>query len=75
MAVSNDKEIVIITIKNTNINTVTKELYEKNLIKSKNVFKIYLDIFKISKFKKGIFKLSKSMNVEQIVDTLTKKEE
>jgi cell division protein YceG involved in septum cleavage len=75
MAVSNDKEIVIITIKNTNINTVTKELYEKNLIKCKNVFKIYLDIFKISKFKKGIFKLSKSMNVEQIVDTLTKKEE
>jgi cell division protein YceG involved in septum cleavage len=74
MSVSNNSKIIEISIKSTNINEVTELLYKKNLIKNRIVFKIYVDIYEI-KFKKGIYKLSKSMDVKEITHVLSGKEE
>lgn len=72
LPVGNSKKEIKIFISDTSINTVTEQLYEKNLIKNKKVFKIYLGIFSIKKFNKGTYILNKSMSSEEIVHILTR---
>lgn len=50
---------------------IAKELEQKGLIRDDDVFKVYIRISKISDFKAGNFKLSKSMNIDEIVNILT----
>ena len=66
-----DKKDIEVEIKSgTSREGIAKILKEKGLIRSVNVFKLYLKITKTSNLKAGTYLLNKSMNIETIVENL-----
>lgn len=66
-----DKKDIEVEIKSgTSREGIAKVLKEKGLIRSVNVFKLYLKITKINNLKAGTYLLNKSMNLETIVENL-----
>lgn len=64
-------EKVKVTIENGSTNAKIGEvLKEKDLIKSKTFFKIYLKLYKISDLKAGKYDLNKKMTLREIIDIL-----
>lgn len=61
-------EVVIPTgVTTDKIGTILKE---KDLIHSKNIFKVYCRIYKVSDLKAGTYTLKKSMKLEEIIEVL-----
>lgn len=52
--------------------SLSSSLYEKKLIKSELIYKIYVKIKKPTKLQAGIYYLSQSMNLEEIIETFEK---
>lgn len=52
--------------------TLGKSLYQKGLIKSELIYKIYIKLNNPGNLQKGIYKLNKNMNLDKIVNTLSK---
>lgn len=70
--VSSDETPIEFTIKKgDNYYNIAKELKEKGLIKSEEVYKIYLKINKPTNLNFGDYELSKSMSIEEIIKTLS----
>lgn len=66
-----DKKDIEVEIKSgTSREGIAKVLKDKGLIRSVNVFKLYLKINKITNLKAGTYLLNKSMNLETIVENL-----
>ena len=67
----NDKKDIEVEIKSgTSTNGIAKILKEKGLIRSTNVFKVYLKINKVNNLKASTYLLNKSMNLKTIVKEL-----
>lgn len=66
----NKKDIEVEIKSGTGREGIAKILKEKGLIRSVNVFKLYLKINKITNLKAGTYLLNKSMNLENIVKKL-----
>lgn len=68
----NDATGIEVTIpKYASLNTITNILYEKDLIRSKQVFKLYTDFSDMGdKLKAGTYTLSKNMTFDDIIYTL-----
>ena len=66
----NKKDIEVEIKSGTSREGIAKILKEKGLIRSVNVFKLYLKINKITNLKAGTYLLNKSMNLENIVKKL-----
>lgn len=66
----NKKDIEVEIKSGTGREEIAKILKEKGLIRSVNVFKLYLKINKITNLKAGTYLLNKSMNLENIVKKL-----
>jgi UPF0755 protein len=68
----NDKSTTTVEIPmGTSVRGIADILYKNDLIRNKGVFKIFVDISdKSSKLKAGRYKLSKNMNIQQILDEL-----
>lgn len=63
-----EKEIVIPL--GSGSSKIAQILKENNLIKSENVFKIYVKLNKITNFQAGTYYLKEGMNLKEITDTL-----
>ncbi len=66
----NEDEIQVVIPLGTGSSEIADILKENNLIKSKNAFKIYIKVNKISDFQAGTYYLTQSMNLKQITDML-----
>ena len=72
-AVSNDSVVIEFRVKDgSTYSSLTNELYDANLIKSKFWYRIYLKLNRLPMIKTGVYKLSKNMSVNQIVNALSK---
>ncbi|WP_066683686.1 endolytic transglycosylase MltG [Christensenella intestinihominis] len=69
---ANDSTAVEVEIpKNSSLSTIAEILYENNLIRNKQVFKLYVDFSDMSsKLKAGTYELSPDMSFDDIVYTL-----
>ncbi len=64
-------EDTIVTISGSN-DEVLNTLLEENIIKDKNVIKLYINLFKKdTNFKKGSYKLSKGLNLNRLLEYLS----
>lgn len=71
-AVSSSKDTKEVTIASgTSSVQIAEQLEQEGLIRSKTFFLIYLKIFQVNDLKAGVYRLSPSMNVKTIVNTLT----
>lgn len=70
----NDTTAVSVTIpKGSSLSKISEILYENDLIKSKQVFKFYVDFSDMtSKLKAGTYELSKSMDFDDLIYALQK---
>lgn len=67
-----DKKIVSFKIEQGwTSSTIASKLKEKGLIRNDFLFKVYIKLNNKADFKAGNFELSKSMNVDEIIDILT----
>ena len=66
-----NEEIEVIIESGSGIEQIGETLKEKDLIHGKNVFKLYCYIYKTNSLKAGTYKLSKSMSLKEIVNTLS----
>ncbi|MEG1656101.1 MAG: endolytic transglycosylase MltG [Christensenellaceae bacterium] len=73
---ANDSKLVEIVIpKGSSLSEISKILYENDFIKSKQVFKFYVDFSDMSsKLRAGNHMLSKNMDFDDIIDALRKGE-
>ncbi len=55
-----------------NYNSISDELKEAGLIRSELIYKIYIKIMNPSNLEAGNYRLSRSMNVSELIDTLKK---
>ncbi len=70
--VSKDKELKQIVIEEGDtFSSIAPKLKEKNLIKSEFFYKLYVKTHKQEKFEVGIYDLSESMSVKEIVETIS----
>ena len=69
---ANNTELVEIEIpRGSSLGTIAQILYDNNLIRSKTAFKLYVDLSnKTSQLKAGKYKLSRNMELGQIMDEL-----
>ena len=68
---SNSELIDIEIPRGSSVSKISEILYENNLIRNKMVFKLYVDLSnKTSKLKAGKYKLSRDMDISQIMDEL-----
>ena len=69
---SNNTELVEIEIpRDSSLDAISQILYDNNLIRSKTAFKLYVDVSnKTSQLKAGKYKLSRNMELGQIMDEL-----
>jgi UPF0755 protein len=69
---SNNTELVEIEIpRGSSLDAISQILYDNNLIRSKTAFKLYVDVSnKTSQLKAGKYKLSRNMELGQIMDEL-----
>ena len=69
---ANDSTTIEVEIpKNSSLSTIADILYENNLIRNKQVFKLYVDFSDMSsKLKAGTYELSPDMTFDDIVYTL-----
>lgn len=67
-----DKEVLFEIKMGESSKEIAKNLYDENLIRSDKVFLVYLKLNGVTDIKSGFFNLKKSMNVENIVDTIRK---
>ena len=65
-----DEEIEVVIPNGVSTTEIGSILKEKDLIHSKNIFRVYCYIYKVSDLKAGTYKLKKSMKLETIVDVL-----
>lgn len=70
--VSNDKKLKTITIEKGSINSIANTLYDKNLIRNKTAFKIYIKLTGKHNLKAATYKLSENMGTKKIVNILSK---
>ncbi len=71
------KQDVTVEFKVTNgdtLSTIAENLKEKELIKSKTAYKIYLKTHKKGELKVGTYSLNKNMGVKKIIETLSSDE-
>ncbi len=68
--VSDDSSLKEVNIQSGTIESIGITLKENNLIKDVNIFKIYIRLTNKSNLKAGIYELSESMGVEEIVAIL-----
>ena len=68
--VSDDTTLKEVNIESGTIESIGITLKENNLIKDVNIFKIYIRLTDKSNLKAGIYELSESMGVEEIVSIL-----
>jgi len=66
-----NKEVIFEVTENSTFLTIANELKTNNLIRSANVYKIYIKIFKPEGLQKGKYVLNENMGVEKIVETLS----
>lgn len=72
-AVSKESNIVEFeVVDNSTYLSISKALKDKNLIKSELFYKVYVKLNKPSNLQKGKYVLDKNMNVEKIIDVLSK---
>jgi UPF0755 protein len=69
---ASNSELMDIEIpRGSSVSKISEILYENNLIRNKMVFKLYVDFSnKTSKLKAGKYKLSRDMELSQIMDEL-----
>ena len=68
---SNSELIDIEIPRGSSVSKISEIIYENNLIRNKMVFKLYVDLSnKTSKLKAGKYKLSRDMDISQIMDEL-----
>lgn len=72
--VSNSKEIITLTVNETDTySSLGKTLYEKKLIRSELIYKIYIKFFlNNTHLEKGEYTLNQSMSLEDIIEKLKK---
>ena len=70
----NNKENILVVVNKTDtFSTLGKTLYEKGLIKSELIYKIYVKLFlKNSHLEVGEYNLNKSMNLDNIIEIFKK---
>lgn len=69
--ISKEKVLVEVEIPaNSSIATIAEILQEKELIRNKNFFLLYVKIFEVSDMKAGYYDLDKSMSTEELVEAL-----
>ena len=66
----NNEEIEVVIPSGVSTTEIGSVLKEKNLIHSKNIFRIYCYIYKVNDLKAGTYKLKKSMKLKEIVNIL-----
>ena len=66
----NNDEIEVVIPNGVSTTEIGKILKEKDLIHSKNIFRVYCYIYKVNDLKAGTYKLKKSMKLESIVNVL-----
>lgn len=72
-AVNKESEKVVFKVEeNSTYLTLATSLKEKNLIKSELFYKIYIKLNNPDELKKGEYTLDRNMNVEEIIDVLSK---
>ena len=71
-AVSKEDIPVIVEIKEGSINSIGETLYEKGLIRSTLIFKIYVKMNKVNNLKASTYELNKNMNLKAIISALEK---
>ena len=71
-AVTKEDTPVIVEIKEGSINSIGETLYEKGLIRSTLIFKIYVKMNKINNLKASTYELNKNMDLKTIISTLEK---
>lgn len=69
---SNDNSLKTIEIKPGSIDSIATTLKEKNFIRNKLAFKVYIKLTGQTNLKAGIYSLSKDMGVIELVNTLEK---
>jgi len=69
--VSNDDTLKEIVIEPGTIDSIANTLYKRDLIKNKNVFKLYVKLSGESNLKAGTYSLSEDMSVQEIVKILS----
>ena len=68
-----NKDDIVVEIKSgSSVDDIAKILKEKKLIRSKEVFKLYVKLNKVKDLKADTYVLNQSMNLKEIVDTLQK---
>ncbi|MEI3499451.1 MAG: endolytic transglycosylase MltG [Bacilli bacterium] len=67
------EEVEFIVNKGETFLTISNELKEQNLIRSKIAYKIYVKMKKVDGLHEGQYTLNKNMTIKQIVDILKKK--
>lgn len=71
-AVSKEDIPVVVEIKEGSINSIGDTLYEKELIRSTLIFKIYVKLNKVNNLKASTYELNKNMDLKTIINTLEK---
>ena len=65
-----NEEIEVVIPNGASTTEIGSILKEKDLIHSKNIFRVYCYIYKVNDLKAGTYKLKKSMKLESIVEVL-----
>lgn len=68
--ISRESEKVIVEIKEGSISSIGNTLYEKGLIKSTFIFKLYVKLNNITSLKASTYELDKNMNLKTIIKEL-----
>ena len=69
-AVSKDDEKVVVEIKEGSVNSIGETLYEKGLIRSTLIYKIYVKLNNVNNLKASTYELNKNMDLKKIISVL-----
>jgi UPF0755 protein len=69
---NNNKDIEVEIVSGSGTSQISNILKENNLIRDKNLFKVYVKFYNIKSLKAGTYVFNKSMDLKEIIDLLEK---